>query len=116
MVTYRWSIFWADLNPVVGSEQAGHRPVLVVSAEEANQALSIVAVLPLSAYRKGRKVYPTEVLLPVQKTGLAKDSLVLAHQIRTISKERLAEKSGEVVDEQLREKISKALGLFLGWI
>jgi mRNA interferase MazF len=116
MVSYRWSIFWADLNPVVGSEQAGHRPVLVVSAEEANQALPIVAILPLSSYRRGRKVYPTEVFLSVQKTGLSKDSLVLAHQIRTIAKERLAEKSGEVADEELRGKISNALGRFLGWI
>ncbi|MBT9137076.1 MAG: Endoribonuclease EndoA [Firmicutes bacterium] len=57
MVAYRWSIFWADLNPVTGYEQAGHRPVLVVSSEEVNLVLPTITVLPLSSARPGRRVY-----------------------------------------------------------
>ncbi len=115
MVKYRWSVFWADLNPVLGSEQAGLRPVLIISAEEANRVLPVIAVLPLTSYREGRKVYPTEVLLDKDETGLDRDSLVLAHQIRTIAKDRLQEKCGEIRDQALQAKIKRAVELFLGW-
>lgn len=77
--------------------------------------MPIVAVLPLSSYREGRKVYPTEVLLPGEQTGLNRDSLVLAHQIRTIAKERLGDKSGEVADQELRSKVRYALKRYLDW-
>lgn len=114
MVAYRWSIFWADLNPVVGSEQAGCRPVLVISSEEVNHVLPTLTVMPLSSARPGRRVYPTEVLLSMEATGLPKDSLVLAHQIRTISKERLGGKCGEVMTADRQEEIWQALRRYLG--
>jgi mRNA interferase MazF len=114
VVAYRWAIFWADLNPVLGSEQAGRRPVLVVSSEEVNQALPTLTVMPLSSARPGRRVYPTEVLLSMDITGLPKDSLVLTHQIRTIAKERLREKCGEVRAADMQDEIWQALRRYLG--
>lgn len=113
MVEYQWGIFWADLNPVRGSEQKGNRPVLVISAEEVNQALPIAAVLPLTSVKSGRKIYPTEALLPAAETGLPKDSIAMAHQIRTVSRERLGEKCGHIAAGELREKIKTALKKYL---
>lgn len=114
MVAYRWSIFWADLNPVVGSGQAGRRPVMVVSSEEVNHVLPTLTVMPLSSARPGRRVYPTEVLLSMDAAGLPKDSLVLTHQIRTIAKERLGEKCGEVKAADKQEEVWQALRRYLG--
>ena len=113
MVNYQWGIFWADLDPSKGSEQAGHRPVLVISAEEVNQALPIVAVLSLTSVKPGRKVYPTETLLEASITGLPKDSIAMAHQIRAISKERLGERCGGIEDESVRERIKAAAKTYL---
>jgi len=56
-------IFLADLNPVVGSEQKGKRPVLVVSDEDFNQVMPVVTILPITSLKKGRRVYPNEVLI-----------------------------------------------------
>ncbi len=78
MIDYRWSVFWATLDPAVGSEQAGRRPVLVVSAEEVNQSLPIITVLPMTSMGPSRRVYPTEVLLTRDVAQLDRDSLVLA--------------------------------------
>ena len=97
-----WGVFWADLEPVRGSEQAGTRPVLVISAEEANQALPIVTVIALTAVKPGRKIYPIEALLPAEAVGLLKDSIAMAHQIRAIAMERLREKRGDLKDEALQ--------------
>lgn len=112
MVNYQWTIFMVDLDPVIGSEQAGRRPVLVVSDEVINQYLPILSVLPLTSY-KGRKVYPNECLLTKNESGLARDSIVMAHQIRTISKERLQLPCGRIGDENIKSKIRKAMRLQL---
>lgn len=101
-----------NLNPVVGSEQAGRRPVLVVSDEVINQHLPILSVLPLTSY-KGRKVYPNEYLLPKAESGLNRDSLVMAHQIRTVSKERLKSPCGRIENQTIRREIRKAIKLQL---
>lgn len=113
MVNYQWGIFWADLNPAKGSEQAGKRPVLVISTEEANEVLPIVTVLSLTSLKPGRNIYPIEVLLPAMVTGLPKDSIAMAHQIRAISKERLSEKCGYIESEDIRESIRKAIRIYL---
>ncbi|NHM28251.1 type II toxin-antitoxin system PemK/MazF family toxin [Desulfofundulus sp. TPOSR] len=73
MVTYRWRIFWVSLDPVAGSEQGGKRPALVVSAEEVNQSLPVVTILPITSFKPGRKVYATEVFLSKEISGLPKD-------------------------------------------
>ncbi len=113
MVNYQWGIFWANLDPVKGSEQSGLRPVLVISAEEVNQALPIVSVLPLTSVKPGRRVYPTETFLPAAYTGLPKDSIAMTHQIRVVSKERLNEQCGRINDEQLKKKVKLAVKMYL---
>lgn len=94
-------------------EEAGTRPVLVISAEEANQSLPVVSILPITNLRPGRKVYPIEVLLPVKETGLSKDSIAMAHQIFAISKHRLREKCGSIESEEIKESIRNAVKLNL---
>src|SRR5438552_1419851 len=109
----QWLAVRAQLNPVRGSEQAGERPVLVVSHEAINAALPIVTVLPMTTHRSGRRVYPTEVLLAAGKAGQPHDSLVMAHQFRTISKERLRISYGSLEDEELRRQVRTAMRLHL---
>ena len=82
-----FDIYWANLNPTIGREQAGHRPVLVVSNDIENQ-MDIITIIPITSRKKGRKVYPNEVLMELQ----GKEALLLCHQIRTISKSRLDKK------------------------
>ncbi len=113
MVTYQWGIFWADLNPTKGSEQSGTRPVLVVSTEEVNEALPVVTIISITSLKQGRRVYPIEVLLSSKESGLSKDSVVMAHQIRSISKERLGEQCGFIGSNEIRESIKNAIKLYL---
>lgn len=106
---FQWSIFVVDLDPTVGSEQAGRRPVLVVSREVANTALPVVTALPLTTQRTGRRVYPNEALLPAGAAGLDRDSVVMAHQIRAVSKQRLGARLGTIDEPELREAVRGAL-------
>ena len=110
---FQWRLFRAQLDPVAGGEQAGKRPVLVVSHEVINEALPIVTVLPLTTYRPGRHIYPSEVLLDPGVAGQPHPSLVLAHQIRTISKARLGTLYGTLHDEDLRERVRGAMRIHL---
>lgn len=110
---YKWTIFFADLNSAKGSEQRGRRPVLVISDEVFNREMPTITVLPITSLKKGRKVYPNEVLLPKEVTGLPHDSLVLVHQIRTISKGRLEKVVGGIKKMELVEAINNALKIHL---
>jgi len=105
---YQWSVFVVDRDPAMGSEQAG-RPVLVISREVANAALPVVTVLPVTSRRQGRRVYPNEALLPAGTAGLDRDSVVMAHQIRAISKRRLGARLGSVEHQELRAAVRAAL-------
>ena len=107
MPPLRWSVFLADLDPVRGSEQRGRRPVLVVSDEAFNQAMPNVSVLPLTSTE--RALYPAEVRLPAGAAGQPQPSIVMAHQVRTISKERLGRLYGQVEDASLRAAIEDAI-------
>ncbi len=109
MVVYKWHIFLANLDPVVGSEQGKTRPVLVISEEEINQILPVVNVLPITSKKPGRKVYPNEVLLSVSTAGLENESILLCYQIRTLDKKRLTKEIGGIEDEKLQEQIYDAL-------
>jgi mRNA interferase MazF len=110
---YQWNIFWADLDPVKGSEQAGKRPVLVISEEAVNLALPIVTVICLTTLKPGRKIYPIETLLSPDECGLPKPSIAMAHQIRALAKERLTEICGSINKEETREKVRNAVKLYL---
>ncbi len=105
----QWAVFVARLDPVVGSEQAGRRPVLVVSRESANAALPVVTVVPLTGRKPGRRVYPNEALLPAGTAGLQCDSIAMAHQVRALSKLRLGERLGTVEDAAKRKAVREAL-------
>lgn len=83
MPGFQWAIMEANLDPAAGAEQKGTRPVLIISSEEFNQAVPNVTVLPLTSTQ--RRLYPSEVLLPKEKAGQPLESIIMAHQIRTIS-------------------------------
>lgn len=113
MTKYKWHIFLANLDPVIGSEQGKTRPVLVISEEEINHILPIVNVLPITSRKPGRKIYPNEVLIPVE-TGLDKESVLLCYQIRTLDKKRLIKEIGKIDGLELQEQIYEALCFQLG--
>lgn len=107
---YQWHIFLASLDPTKGSEQAGRRPVLVVSREAVNQLLRVVNIVPLTSRKSmERIIYPNEVLLPAGTAGLKVDSIALCYQIRTIDKTRLDQHYGELADSELQNQIAEAI-------
>lgn len=106
---YRWGIFKARLGVGAGSEQEGIRPVLVISNEDFNRAVPVVTVLPLTSHKPGRKIYPNEILLSKGVGRLPRSSIVLAHQVRTISKDRLVGLYGFILDEAIRAQVLEAL-------
>lgn len=110
---FKWSVFLADLNPVLGSEQQGKRPVLVVSDETFNGCMPVVTILPITSRKPGRRIYPNEALLSRHSGGLDSESIVLAHQIRTISKERLITQLGTIDDAALQNSIAEAMRVHL---
>jgi len=112
-MTFRMGIFLADLNPVIGSEQKGRRPVLVISDEDFNQVMPVVTILPITSLKKGRRVYPNEVLIPKGTAGLSADSIILCHQIRTISKDRLIKSLGAIKAPALQTAVEEALRIHL---
>jgi mRNA interferase MazF len=107
MPNFQWAVFEANLDPITGAEQKGRRPVLVVSNEEFNQAMPNVTILPLTSTK--RRLYPSEILLPEGKAGQSLESIVMAHQIRTISKQRLGKLLGCLADTQFQHEIQGAI-------
>jgi mRNA interferase MazF len=114
MPGFRWNIYLTNLDPVVGSEQGRTRPIMVISEEEINQVLPVVNVIPLTSMKKDRKIYPNEVFLPSNVTGLPKDSIALCYQIRTLDKTRFIRKIGEIRDHAFRETIKDTICFQLG--
>lgn len=96
-------IWYADLNPVRGSEQAGYRPVVILSGNLMNKYLNLVIVAPLTTKIKNYKGNP--ILKPSSKNGLKKDSEILIFHLRSISKERLIEKVGEITKGELLQAL-----------
>jgi mRNA interferase MazF len=113
MSVERWSVWRANLDPVVGSEQGLTRPVLVVSQTALNDILPVVNVLPITSRKGGRRIYPNEALLPAGTAGLTLESIVLCYQIRTLDKRRLGRMFGTLDDETLRRAIIDALNFQL---
>ena len=107
MPCFQWAVMEANLSPAAGAEQKGTRPVLIVSNEEFNQAMPNVTVLPLTSTQ--RRLYPSEVLLSEGKAGQPLRSIIMAHQIRTISKQRLGKLQGYLDDPQIRNEVHEAL-------
>ncbi|MFH0913957.1 MAG: type II toxin-antitoxin system PemK/MazF family toxin [Chloroflexota bacterium] len=107
MPRFQWAVMEANLDPVAGAEQKGTRPVLIVSNEEFNQAMPNVTVLPLTSTQ--RRLYPSEVLLAEGRAGQPVKSIIMAHQIRTISKQRLGRLLGYLDDPQLQQEVQRAI-------
>jgi mRNA interferase MazF len=97
MAEYKWAVLEANLDPIIGAEQKGTRPVLIVSNEEFNLTIPNVTVLPLTSTH--RRLYPSEVILPAGKADQPLESIIMAHQVRTISKLRLGKLLGYLRDD-----------------
>ena len=108
----RGDIFYADLNPVIGSEQGGTRPVLVVQNDIGNKYSPTIIITAITSQINKAKL-PTHIEIKAGSYGLVKDSVVLLEQIRTIDKKRLKEKIGRCY-ENLMEQIDKLLQVSLG--
>jgi len=109
MIAKKWSIYRASLDPVVGSEQGKSRPVLIISQDAINDILNIVNVIPITSRKKGRKIYPNEVLIPENAYGLDNESILLCHQIRTLDKIRLSHFYGKIELKEKQQEIIEAL-------
>ncbi|MEE1102288.1 MAG: type II toxin-antitoxin system PemK/MazF family toxin [Agathobacter sp.] len=111
MVVQRGDIYYADLRPVVGSEQGGIRPVLIIQNDVGNKHSPTVICAAITSQIHKAKL-PTHVELNCSEYDLAKDSVVLLEQLRTIDKKRLKDKVCHL-DNQILDKIDKALGISL---
>ncbi len=101
-------MFEARLDPVEGSEQAGTRPVIVVSRNALNEGSPIVVVVPCTTWKPERRIYPSQVVLRAPDGGLRADSIALGEQIRAIAKTRLRSRWGSLSPECL-QKLERAL-------
>ena len=108
----RGDIYYADLSPVVGSEQGGMRPVLIVQNDTGNKHSPTVIAAAITS-QIGKAHLPTHIELEAKSFGLTKDSVVLLEQIRTIDKRRLRERMGRV-DEELMTKVDNAIAVSFG--
>lgn len=114
MIVKRGDVFFADLSPVVGSEQGGTRPVLVLQNDIGNRFSPTVIVAAITAQIQKAKL-PTHVEIDAQKYGFERDSVILLEQIRTIDKQRLTDKITHL-DDEMMDKVDEALQISLGLI
>ena len=108
----RGDIYYADLSPVVGSEQGGLRPVLIVQNDVGNRHSPTVIAAAITS-KMGKTKLPTHIDIQGVETGLAKDSVILLEQIRTIDKRRLKEKMGHL-DEGTMIHVNNAIQVSFG--
>lgn len=104
----KWEIYFCNLDPTIGSEQRGTRPVLVISTDSVNHNLPVSTVIPLSSVKPTDTIYPTEVLLPTEISGLPKLSVAMVQQIRTVAHRRLQNLAGVITDIDTQDKILMA--------
>jgi mRNA interferase MazF len=107
----RGDIYFANLDPTIGSEIKKKRPVLIVSNNANNKSSTTVTVVPLTS--NVTRVYPFEVLLEAFQTGLSKPSKAQCHQIRTISTLRIQSKKVGQIDQEITRRVENALRLHL---
>lgn len=114
MIIKRGDIIYADLSPVIGSEQGGIRPVLVIQNDIGNKYSPTIIVAAITSQINKAKL-PTHVEINAEEYGITKDSVILLEQIRTIDKKRLKEKVGHLSDE-LMKKVDDGLQISFGLI
>ena len=108
----RGDIFYADLSPVVGSEQGGLRPVLIIQNDVGNRYSPTVIAAAITS-RMGKSKLPTHIDIYAERAGLAKDSVILLEQIRTLDKRRLKERMGHL-DGAVMDKVNDAIAVSFG--
>jgi len=108
----RGDIYYADLSPVIGSEQGGLRPVLIVQNDVGNKYSPTVIAAAITSQINKTKL-PTHIELYAENMGLAKNSVILLEQVRTIDKRRLKEKMGHLEDN-LMDKVNNAISVSFG--
>lgn len=114
MIVKRGDVYFADLSPVVGSEQGGVRPVLVIQNDIGNRFSPTVIIAAITAQIQKAKL-PTHVEINAKRYGFERDSVILLEQIRTIDKQRLTDKITHL-DDEMMEKVDEALQVSLGLI
>ena len=112
MEVHRGEVFYADLSPVVGSEQGGVRPVLIVQNDTGNRHSPTVIAAAITS-QMGKAKLPTHIEVAAQCCGLPKDSVILLEQIRTLDKRRLKDRMGEL-DEPSMTRVDHALQVSFG--
>lgn len=110
----RGDVFFADLSPVVGSEQGGTRPVLIIQNDIGNRFSPTVIIAAITAQIQKAKL-PTHVEIDAKKYGFERDSVILLEQLRTIDKSRLTDRITHL-DEELMERVDKALRISVGLV
>lgn len=108
----RGDIFYADLSPVIGSEQGGLRPVLIVQNDVGNKYSPTVIAAAITS-RMGKTRLPTHIDIHADRVGLSKDSVILLEQIRTLDKKRLKEKMGHL-DDDVMNRVDLAIAVSFG--
>ena len=108
----RGDIFYADLSPVIGSEQGGLRPVLIIQNDVGNRYSPTVIAAAITS-RMGKTRMPTHIDIHAERVGLAKDSVILLEQIRTLDKKRLKEKLGHL-DDGMMNSVNSAIAVSFG--
>ena len=111
MIIRRGDIYYADLRPVVGSEQGGVRPVLIIQNDVGNKHSPTVICAAITS-RMNKAKLPTHVELPTRRCDMIKDWVMLLEQLRTIDKQRLRERICHI-DEELQQKVDDALMISL---
>ena len=112
MEVHRGEVFYADLSPVVGSEQGGIRPVLIIQNEIGNRHSPTVIAAAITS-RQDKNRLPTHISVRADRCGLAKDSIILTEQIRTLDKRRLREHMGKL-DDTVMKKVDNAIAVSFG--
>ena len=110
----KWSIWRANLDPVIGSEQGLTRPVLIISDDSINSIINTVNIIPITTKKPNRRIYPNEVLIDSGTFGLPEESIILCHQLRTLDKKRFTYLYGEISDVKKQNEIIEALLFQLG--
>ncbi|WP_107728587.1 type II toxin-antitoxin system PemK/MazF family toxin [Desmospora activa] len=114
MIVKRGDVYFADLSPVVGSEQGGVRPVLVIQNNIGNRFSPTVIIAAITAQIQKAKL-PTHVEIDAKSYGFDRDSVILLEQIRTIDKQRLTDKITHL-DDEMMVRVNEALNISLGLI
>ncbi len=112
MSVKRGDIFYADLSPVIGSEQGGLRPVLIIQNDIGNRYSPTVIAAAITS-RMSKTHLPTHIDIHADRAGLAKDSVILLEQVRTLDKRRLKEKMGHL-DDEVMNVVNSAIAVSFG--